>query len=411
MIKRLFRALGRAIHRFFGIGISLRAVLILCVLLCGGCIGVTYSKIMRNVGGKEYYDEAMRYIKIKDIVSDNYINESSRDSMADAAASAIVSSVGDKWSYYMSASEYKTYQQYSSSEYSAIGMTILKTEDGSGFQVMNVALDSPVAKAGLNVGMVISSVDGVKVNDMNADEVRTLIRSKMNDKFTLGVGKEELTVDCKAIYSSSVRFRLEKNLSAYIQMADFEAGSAQDAIDAIEMLMDQGAESLVVDLRNNAGGLYAECEKLLDYLMPAGEMFYEVSKSGTRHTYSSDSMCVEMPTVVLVNSKSFNAAEMFAQVLQECGRATIMGESTTGSTRSQETLELSDGSAIRLSTLTYVTANGTDVALTGGVIPDFIVYNSDESTVGTTEGTTGGSVGSASTSDDEQLMEALKYLS
>lgn len=411
MIKKLFRALGRAIHAFFGVGISLRAVLILCVILCGTCIGVTYSKVIRNVGGKDYYDEAMRYIKIKDIIADSYINDSDRDSMADAAASAIVSSVGDKWSYYMSASEYETYQLYSASEYSAIGMTILKTDDGKGFQVMSVTPDSAVARAGLSIGMVITSVDGEKVSGMNADDVRTLIRSKLNSKFTLGVGKDELTVDCTSLYTSPVNYRLEKNLSAYIQMANFEAGSAQDAIDAIELLLSQGAESLVIDLRNNAGGLYTESGKLLDYLMPESDMFFEVSKEGIEYTFSSDRVCMEMPTVVLVNSKTFNAAEIFAQVLKENGRAVLMGEPTTGSTRSQETLELDDGSAIRLSTLTYVTAKGTDVALAGGVIPDFIVYNSDESTVGTTEGTTGGSEGTASTSDDEQLMEALKYLS
>ena len=88
-----------------------------------------------------------------------------------------------------------------------------------------------------------------------------------------------------------------------------------------------------------------------------------------------------------------------------------MGESSSGSTRSQETIPLADGSAIRLSTRSYLTANGTDISKVGGVVPDMIVFNSDESATGTTEGTTGGEAGTASISADDQLMAALKYLS
>ena len=88
-----------------------------------------------------------------------------------------------------------------------------------------------------------------------------------------------------------------------------------------------------------------------------------------------------------------------------------MGEPTTGNTRTQETIALSDGSALRLSTGSYLTANGVDIAANGGVIPDAIVYNSDASATGTTQGTTGGQSGTASTSNDEQLMAALRYLS
>ena len=88
-----------------------------------------------------------------------------------------------------------------------------------------------------------------------------------------------------------------------------------------------------------------------------------------------------------------------------------MGEPTTGKTRTQETIVLSDGSAIRLSTHSYLTANGVDIAKNGGVVPDMIVYNSDESATGTTEGTTGGEDGTASISADDQLMAALRYVS
>jgi carboxyl-terminal processing protease len=115
--------------------------------------------------------------------------------------------------------------------------------------------------------------------------------------------------------------------------------------------------------------------------------------------------------VVLINSGTYAEAELCAAVIQEYGWATLMGEPTTGKTRTQEIISVSDGSAIRLSTGTYITANGVDISSNGGVVPDIINYNSDESATGTTQGTTGESTGTASTSNDEQLMAALTLLS
>ena len=125
----------------------------------------------------------------------------------------------------------------------------------------------------------------------------------------------------------------------------------------------------------------------------------------------SDSFNLQMPTCVLINSGTFREAELFAAVLKEWGWATLMGEPTTGNTRTQETIALSDGSAIRLSTKSYLTPSGVDLCAAGGVVPDFIVFNSDESATGTTQGTTGGEDGTASISNDEQLMAALRLLS
>ena len=122
-------------------------------------------------------------------------------------------------------------------------------------------------------------------------------------------------------------------------------------------------------------------------------------------------MSLQLPMVVLVDSNSYGEAELLAAVLQEKGWATVMGEATSGMTRTQETFELEDGSAIRLSTKSYLTANGVYLSLSGGVIPTTIIHNSDPNTVGTTSGTLGDSDGTASMSGDEQLMAALKYLS
>ena len=402
--RSILRALGRFFSTIFNIKLKLKYVIIFCILLGGGTYWLTYSGMMNKVGGKDDFDEAMRYIEIKDIVDERYIDPVDRKNIGYYAAAAMVSGLGDSWSVFMTPDEYRAYQLTSSNDYADIGMTLIKDETNGGFQVLSVSADSPAAKASpsaLGVGMIITAVDGEKIANYSLDDVRTLIRSKLNGKFVLEIsGTEYLTVDCTDISTGSVVSRMEKTGAGYVQIKNFEAGSGQLAMDAIESLLAQGATALVIDLRNNSGGLTAEIASLLDYLLPKGRIFSEADKNGD-----------QMPMCVLVNGQTFREAELCAAVLQEFGWASVLGEPTTGNTRTQEVIPLEDGSALRLSTRSYLTANGVDIAKNGGVIPDMIVFNTDESATGTTEGTTGGEDGTASTSGDEQLMTALKMLS
>jgi len=409
--KQLLGSIGRLLGRLFNIGIPLKAVLILVLLVGGAAVGLTYSKMMKKVGGKDDFEEAMRYIEIKDVLSDNYIDAADRAKMGHSAAAAMVNGLGDKWSYFMSPDEYSSYKLSSANEYAGIGMSISK-EEGGYFRVISVNAGSAAAEAGVSAGMVITSVDGENIRDLSEDEARTLIRSKLNSKFTLGIsGGTELTVDCKKTHQSAVNYRKEKTDAGYVQIYNFEAGSAQEAIDAIEALLEQNIVALCIDVRGNPGGLASETEALLDYLLPAGTVFYTTDRQGHEKAATSDSMCIQLPMVVLVNGETYAEAEVFAAAMQEYQWATLFGETTTGSTRDQETIELSDGSAIRLSTKSYLTPNRVDISNNGGVVPEMIIYNSDPNSAGTTLGTTGGAQGTASVSNDDQLMAALTFLS
>lgn len=413
LLIRIGRNLGRILSLIFNAGVPLKYVLLLLAILGTGVYFMTYHSMISRVGGKEDYDEAMRYIEIKDTLESEFIDPVDRKALGNAAAAAMVNELGDSWSYYMSEDEYRTYQLSSSNDYSDIGISIVKDENVGGFQVISVYPGSPAANAGVGVGMIITAVDGQKLAGYSADQVRTLIRSKLNSVFTLEIsnGQSVIEVDCSNANSGAVVSRLEKTGAAYIQIKNFEAGSGQAAVDAIEALLAQDAVSLVLDLRNNSGGLSTEVATLLDYLLPGGTIFVEVDKDGNRIETTSDSMRLELPMAVLINSGTYREAELCAAVLKEKNAATLLGEPTIGNTRSQETLVLSDGSAIRLSTHSYLTASGLDISASGGVVPDLICYNSDESATGTTEGTTGGEDGTASVSNDEQLMQALRYLS
>ena len=408
----MLHALGRLISAFFNLNIPLKVVLALLIILVGGTYFMTSKKLLEAVGGESEYDEAMRYIEIKNVVDEKFIDQIDRKAMGDSASAAMVSSLGDKWSYFMTADEYKTYQLYSSDEYSDIGMSIKLDENTLGYQVVSINSESPAAWAGLTSGMVITGIDGQSIIGKDLDEVRTMIRSRLNTMFVLDInGGDPINVDCSKSHASSVSYRLEKTEAGYVKIDNFEAGSGQEAIDAIETLLTQKAVALVIDVRGNPGGLKNELATLLNYLLPKGVLFSEIDKEGHEEITESDGMCVQIPLVVLINGESFSEAEMFAAVIQEYKWGLLMGEPTSGRTRRQSTLVLEDGSAIRLSTKTYLTPNHIDLCKSGGVIPDSILFNSDESATGTTSGTTGGLDGTASTSKDDQLMAALKYLS
>lgn len=367
-----------AFRRLFNIGIPLKYALIVTVIFTVTAAVVTGLKVYNSIGGGEDYDDAKKYVEIKNILSDNYIDEVDHAKLGDYAAAAMVTGLGDQWSYYMSPQEYQTYQLYSANEYASIGLSIIKSD--AGFTIASITPDSPAYKAGLLPGQIIVSIDGEYVVGKNADDVRTMIRAKLNTKIDFGIGSKDniVTVDCSKTYVSPVAYNKEKTEAGYVKIDSFEAGSGQDAVDAIEDLLDQNAVSLVIDLRDNSGGLMSELQVILDYLLPKGDLFVCVDKAGHKEATKSDSKCLQLPMCVLINSNTSNAAEFFAATIQEYRWGTIVGEPTYGKTRVQETIELADGSAIRLSTATYLTSNGVDLSIKGGVVPDVIVLNTVE---------------------------------
>ena len=407
--RRLLKKLGRALASLFNVGVPLKVMLILLILFTGGAVALTSSTVVRRVGGKTDYDEAMRYIEIKDIVEENFIDPVDRAKMGQSAAAAMIAGLGDKWSRYMSADEYRTYQLSSTNEYSSIGISILKDEHG-GFQVTMVNSDSPAAQAGLGAGMVITEVDGEDVKELDADAVRTLIRSKLNTTFTLTVDgrSDPIRVDCTRGYVNPVSYRIERTGSGYLKIDNFEAGSGDEAISAIENMLNANVTSFVIDLRDNPGGLMSEMTKLLDYLLPKGNLYIARDKSGNEEITKSDNMSLEAPMCLLINSETYAEAEIFAAVVKEYQWARLIGIPTTGKTRTQHVIEVSDGSAILLSTHSYLTPNGTDIAQNGGVVPDMVVYNVQKEETGNEEQD---SSGTSIYNDDDQLRTALTMLS
>jgi len=363
--------------------IKLTHLIIACLAVAVVTAVLTYVAAIGGFGSKQYLDDARRYVEIEKIIDDNYIGDADYNELYNAAAAAMVKSIGDKWSYFMSAEEYEAYKLSSSNEYSGIGVSVKVNSSGE-FEVFSVEESSPAANAGIAVGDIITAIDGEDVSDKTLEDVSLLIRSKVNKDFPMTLESsgdtKTVTVACEIIYKNPVSSRLLDGNIGYIKISNFEAGSSENTKKAIEQLLQTGATSFIFDVRNNPGGLLTELVDLLDYILPEGDLFISVDKSGKETVQTSDKVSLKNKMIVLVNGNSYSAAEFFAAALQEYNWATVVGEQTTGKARSQITLELSDGSAVHISTHKYLTPNRVDLAEAGGVTPDIAVAQDDEKT-------------------------------
>lgn len=363
--------------------IKLTHLIIACLAVAIVTAILTYVAAIGGFGSKQYFDDARRYVEIEKIIDDNYIGDADYNELYNAAAAAMVKSIGDKWSYFMNAEEYEAYKLSSSNEYSGIGVSVKVNSSGE-FEVFSVEESSPAANAGIAVGDIITAIDGEDVSDKTIEDVSLLIRSKVNKDFPMtlesGGDTKTVTVACEIIYKNHVSSRLLDGNIGYINISNFEAGSSENTKKAIEQLLQTGATSFIFDVRNNPGGLLTELVDLLDYILPEGDLFISVDKSGKETVQTSDKVSLKNKMIVLVNGNSYSAAEFFAAALQEYNWATVVGEQTTGKARSQITLELSDGSAVHISTHKYLTPNRVDLAEAGGVTPDIAVAQDDEKT-------------------------------
>ena len=344
--------------------------------------------------------------RLENLIQERYIGEADGEAMEAAAAAAMVKATGDRWSYYIPASQYEAHKEQSENAYVGIGITIQQAEDGSGFLIVMVNQNGPAQEAGIQVNDLLIAVEDQDVREMTADQVRELIRGEAGTKVSLTVMRQgehqTLAVERRRIESAVATGQMLTDGIGLVKISNFDERCASESIAAVQKLQQEGAKKIIFDVRNNPGGYAEELVKLLDYLLPEGDLFRSVSYDGTEKVDTSDADCLDMPMAVLINGSSYSAAEFFAAALQEYQAATIVGEPTVGKGVYQTTISLGDGSAVALSTGKYFTPKGnslTDV----GVIPDVRVDVDEE----TAEKIYYGALGYA---DDLQIQAAVQVL-
>jgi len=344
--------------------------------------------------------------RLENLIQERFIGDADGEAMEDAAAAAMVKATGDRWSYYIPASQYEAHKEQSENAYVGIGITIQQSEDASGFLVVTVDPQGPAQEADIMVNDLLIAVEDQDVRGMTASEVRELIRGEAGTKVSLTVMRQgehqTLAVERRRIESPVATGEMLEGGIGLVKISNFDERCASESIAAIQKLQQEGAKKIIFDVRNNPGGYAEELVKLLDYLLPEGDLFRSVSYDGTEKVDTSDASYLDMPMAVLINGSSYSAAEFFAAALQEYQAATIVGEPTVGKGVYQTTISLGDGSAVALSTGKYFTPKGnslTDV----GVTPDVRVDVDEETEEKIYYGT-------LSYAEDPQIQAAIQVL-
>lgn len=320
--------------------------------------------------------------QLSNIIQNQFIGQVDKTAMEDAAAEAMVNAIGDQWSYYMTAQEYADSQQQKKNTYVGIGITVSVREDETGFDILKVESDGPAAEVGVQAGDVLVEVDGQSVAAMDITAVGDMIRGPVGTEVSISVLRAEeklaFTLDRRTIDMVVAEGKLLPGNIGLVTIENFNSKCAKESMAAVEALLEQGAEALIFDVRNNPGGYLSELVNLLDYLLPEGVLLKSMEYSGQEEVNRSDAECVELPMAVLVNADSYSAAEFFAAALQEYDWAVLVGQPTTGKGYYQRTQQLIDGSAVNLSVGKYFTPNGVSLTEVGGLKPDIEIPVDEE---------------------------------
>ena len=370
------------------------------ILVAALAAAVTLAVFCRGEDGPSKLDQ------LESLIEERFIGEADLTDLEDAAADAMVNATGDRWSYYIPASEYQTYQEQMANAYVGVGITIQTAEEDAGFVVMAVNASGPAAEAGMQVNDLLIEVGGQDVRGMSVSEVRNLVRGEEGTFVDMTVMRKgehmTLSVERRQVQTPVAEYEMLGNGIGLVTIANFDSRCAEETIAAIESALDNGAKKLIFDVRHNPGGYANELVKVLDYLLPEGEVFHTVIYDGKENIDYSDEKCLDIPMAVLVNSGSYSAAEFFAAALQEYEAAIVVGEKTTGKGYFQNTFLLDDGSAVALSVGKYYTPKGISLADVG-ITPDVEVSVDEETSSAIYYGT-------LTPEKDPQIQAAIKAL-
>ena len=362
---------------------------VLVVALASGGVKFVQQRQYNGVLSDTSHVQKIEYLE--KLIDQEYLGEVDNDEMAEGVYAGLVYGLGDVYSRYYTADEYAQETASTDGAYAGIGVSIQKNKNG-GVQIAECYEGGPGAEAGLQTGDVITAINDTDVTDMELSDVVSMIRENKDKTVVLTVLREnedssrEISVDVTDVELPSVSGEMIDESTGYIQITQFTGVTPQQYKDTFAELKDKGMERLVIDLRDNPGGLLTSVCDILREILPEGLIVYTEDKYGNREEETCDGKNkLDMPLAVLVNENSASASEIFAGAVQDHGVGTIVGTTTYGKGVVQELRQLSDGSAVKLTVSNYYTPNGNSINKVG-IKPDVevklasVLLNKDEIT-------------------------------
>ena len=326
-------------------------------------IGITYDKLSNDKALREFLD-------VYSSLTNNYYGDIDKEKMLKKAIEAMTGYVGDKYTTYLNEAEKNMLENQLNGKYKGIGVLI--QED----TIKQVFDNSPADKSGVKVGDKIIRVDGQDVTGKTASEIVSLIRNN-DEKSTivfLRDNKEiELTLEFDSLYLPYVTYEKLKWDIGYLYISGFSSSLESQVRSAVEKLEKDGVKSLIIDLRDNSGGYLVSASDVASIFIEKGKVIYSLSDNSGEVTYKDKTAeKKDYPIIVLINGNSASAAEILAAALKESYGATLVGKTSYGKGKVQQTKQLEDGSMIKYTSAKWYTPNGECID-EKGIEPDISI--------------------------------------
>lgn len=342
---------------------------------------------------------------IESLVDNSFLYDVDAEDVEDEIYKGFMKGLKDDYAEYYNPQEYKQLTEEDAGEYEGIGVTVYKDPSNGYTHISEVFKDDPAYNAGLQNGDLITSVNGESTAELTVTEVVRKIKDPALKTVTLGILRDtetfEVDVTKTKISLETVEWEMKEDHIGYLSLSQFIENSSDDFLAAIDAMEKEGMEKLIIDLRDNGGGLVNTCSRILSRFVKEGDVLvYAVDKKGEKSSIASESdQTLDIPIVLLVNGNSASASEIMTGCMQDYGLATVIGQTSYGKGIIQNIIPLSDGSAVKFTILEYETPNGRRIHKKG-IEPDIKVEISDEDWVEVRNGK----------KKDTQLEKAIEYL-
>ena len=340
--------------------------------------GRTQAQSDEHWVSQQDFETLQRYRRLEEIretLMRDYYLELDEDSLVLGAIRGMTASIGDPYTFYYTPEEMTKANEDTEGIYHGVGVVIQRSEEGY-ILVLRVYEGSPAEKAGMRVGDVVMAVNGEAIDRDSLtgfEEAIDAIRGEAGTTVTLTLRRDgevfDLEVERADLNVSYAEYQMLEDGIGYVSITQFSGDAADRFNEALDFFRLNGAKGMVIDLRNNPGGLLDTVLKIADPILPTGIIVYVKDRDGTRQDYYSDENCYDVPVAVLVNDMSASASEILAAAVQAHDRGVVVGLTTYGKGIVQTLFNFEDGAGIQLTTQSYYDADDRSIHGTG-VTPD-----------------------------------------
>lgn len=355
---------------FTGVLVGVVAVIWLNTVI-NGAISTYRRFVARDITVNEKVD------LIFAILDHVYVGEVDRRNIENGLFRGMLYGVGDRYTSYMSYDEFKRFMEITSGTYVGIGAGVIRDEEES-IVIVSLYQGSPAYNAGLLPGDVIREIDGIDVTSYDLSSAVNMMRGPEGTAVILSVYRrgENETLDIEIVRQKievpTISYEMLEENIGLIRISGFEKVTYSQFLEAYEGLVEKGMEGLIIDVRNNPGGLLDVVVNIANLIVPEGIIVYTEDTNGNRRVQYSNEEHVNIPLAVLINGNSASASEVLAGAIKDHGVGIIVGEQSFGKGLVQDIFPLPDGSAVKVTIATYYTPNG--ISIHGeGLTPNYVV--------------------------------------